>query len=165
MSFFAFHEQNWSNLMVLSASLCFSFFGTVVNNRFSAQRVHNITKLFNEALSRSNLAFMLFMTTLAILRANSEMARNVLWAASAFSALLWFVSLYVMEHISNNKVPVMHDCEIDPENQYRCKTMPSYSDLILISKWNIVIFAVLFLLALLAAFNRWTCGNTCVPTA
>lgn len=159
--FLAFHGQNWLNALLLGASLFFSFFGSLINNRFSGQRTHNLTKLFNEGLSKANLAFVPFYATLAIFRANSEVGRGVMWFMTAFSAVAWIISLFVTEHVLDSRLPHMHNCELI-EGQMTCKITPSYGDIRKVSNPNLLIFLVLLIFALIASFNFWTCGITCV---
>ena len=159
--FFRLHEQNWNNLYLLLVSLILSYFSSMVNNRFTGQRPHNITKLINEMVSRGNLVFVFYSFTLTILAAGNDTGRKLLHVLFGVSVFLWFISLFVAEHIILYKVDQLHTCDFAEDNSERCKIMPGYFQAFWMSKWNFLISFVLLLLSSMLAASKWTCGPIC----
>jgi len=154
MAFFEFQEKNLDNLMLLAVSLMVSCFTTMVNNRFSANRVHNITKLFNEVLGRSNSAFAFFFLTLSIFSNASMIGGRVFQLCFVLSLVLWFFSLYLGEGLLRS-LEKDHICELDDQESHFCKIELSYGKVIRFSLWNIVISSFLFLLAVILSLSKW----------
>lgn len=162
MNVFEVQDKNLDNFLLLTVSVIISVFGTMVNNRFSANRVHNITKLFNEALGRANSAYAFFFLTLSLYSNTSLLGSRIFQTCFVLALATWFGSLFVAEHIIINKLEKLHDCQIDENDTHLCKVEMNYYDVFKVSFWNILIFVLMLILALAASFSKWACGQPCL---
>lgn len=163
MQIFSNHDQNWDNFLVLLTALALTVFVTFVNNRFSAQRFHNITKLGNEILSRCVQATIGFYPALGLLVEGNTLGKRVMIFVLFTSASAWFASLLATEHIAVQRIKKHHLCAPqDDDSPHICNRDLSFKEVFEISIWNILIFAAAFLLAAGISFTRMACGGKCI---
>ena len=164
MDFFSFHEQNWDNFIVLLTALSLTVFTTFVNNRFSALRFHNLTKLGNEIISRCIQVFIGFYPTLALLIEGSNLGKKVMTLYMFLSAAGWIASLFATEHITTKRIKKSHPCVVrEGGSPDICDYEMKFSEVIKISGWNILLFAITFVLATGISFSKMACGTKCIP--
>lgn len=159
--FFRLHEQNWDNVLLLIFALTLSLTGSVASNLSSDKRFHNVSKFFNEALSRTNLVFVVYFITLLTLKIGNSVGDKFLKALIGVSLCGWMVSFLVANHVINTRLKALHPCVAREDDSNVCAVTPASLQILWISKWNILIFGTLGLCAFLLATSKWACGQTC----